>query len=215
MLKVMFAAAVLSLVTWVYAGEAVDGSESKLTDSREVGAFHAIDLRISCDLEVKIGEQTALTIDADDDIAALILTEVKDGTLTIWAEESFTTKNDPDIRITLPDLKALVVQGSSDARVKGLDNEALAVSAHGSADVHLYGKTKNLVLTLAGSADVHAFELDSQQAVVTIKGSADAKIAVAESLVATVSGSGDLTYTGSPRVISTVSGSGSVRKHKS
>ena len=92
---------------------------------------------------------------------------------------------------------------------------AIRVAAAGSADVHLYGKTKNLVLTLAGSADVHAFELGSQQAVVTIKGSADAKIAVEASLVATITGSGDLTYTGSPRVISTVSGSGSVQKKQS
>lgn len=215
MSKIFSAVAVLSLVTLVYAEGPVVGSGNTVTESRDVGAFQAIDFRISGDLEVTIGEQKPVSIETDDNIAPLILTEVKDGTLTIWADKSFSTKNEPDVRITIPDLSALSVHGSADARVKGLDNEALAVSAHGSADVRLWGKTKNLVLTLHGSADVDAFELSSQQAVVTINGSADAKIAVDESLVATVHGSGDLTYTGSPRVVSTVHGSGSVRKNKS
>jgi len=215
MKKVVFVAVILSVVASVYAGDSIVGSGNAVTESRALTAFHAVEFHIPGNLTVTIGEQKPVSINTDDNIAPLIKTEIKDGTLTVRADQPFTTKNGPDVQITIPDLTALVVHGSADAQVKGLDNEALAVSAHGSTDVHLYGKTKSLVLTLHGSAEVHAFELGAQQAVVTINGSADAKIAVDESLVATIHGTGGLTYTGSPRVISTVHGGGAVQKHKS
>jgi len=215
MKKVVFVAVILSVVASVYAGDSVVGSGNIVTDERTVGAFDAIDLRVPCDLEVTIGEQKPITITTDDNIAPLIQAEIKDGTLRIWAEKQYTTKNEPEVKITIPDLKALTIHGSSDVRVSGLDNDALAVTAHGSADLNLFGKTKSLTLVLHGSADAHAFDLTAKQAVVTVDGSADARITVADSLVATINGSGDLTYAGSPKVISTVHGSGTVQKRKS
>jgi len=215
MSKLFSAVAVLCLITAAGAEEPIVGSGEVVTASRDLGAFRAIDFRIPGDLEVTIGEQQPLTIKADENIAPLIKTEIKDGTLTISADKPFTTKHDPAVRITVPDLTALAIRGSGDARVRGLDNKTLAVSAAGSADVRLSGKTKSLTLTLDGSADADAFALAAQQAVVTINGSADAKVDVATSLVATVQGSGDLTYTGSPHVVSTVHGSGTVQKKKS
>jgi len=215
MQRILTAVIVAVIASKVFAIGPIEGSGNAITDERTLGAFDAIDLQVPCDLEVTIGDQKPVAINADDNIVPLIRTEIKDGTLKIWADKQYRTKNELDVKITIPNLKAMTIHGSSDVRVSGLDNEAFALTAHGSADLKLFGKTENLALVLHGSADANAYDLVAKQAVVTVDGSADAKVTVADSLVATINGSGDLTYAGSPKVISTVHGSGSVQKRKS
>jgi hypothetical protein len=67
---------------------------------------------------------------------------------------------------------------------------------------------------ISGSGDVKAFGFDAKKADITISGSGNVEVNVAESLEVVISGSGNILYKGSPAVInSQISGSGKLIKH--
>ncbi|MCH7702315.1 MAG: DUF2807 domain-containing protein [Planctomycetes bacterium] len=196
------------------AQERIVGSGIATTETRQMGAFDQIDLRIAADLKITIGKPSPLTIETDDNILPWIETEVRDGKLIISSDKSFKTENEPDISVTVADLKGLSVSGSGDVIVTGLDNKALKVQLAGSADVRLYGKTTELDIKISGSADVFASNLQAEEAEVSITGSGDVRVHVTQKLEVRITGSGDVVYRGSPRVTAKVTGSGNVTKDK-
>ena len=202
----------LSLFATAVAEDPVKGSGAAKTETREVKGFDKVELLIPADVKVKIGKPTPITIEADDNILPLIKTDVHDGRLVISAERKYSTKNEPDIAMTVTKLRAIKVSGSGDIKVQGLANTEFEVEITGSADIHVAGKSEKLAVTISGSADLFATDLEVRTAVITITGSGDAKVNVTEMLNAVVTGSGDVHYKGDPEVQSTITGGGSVQK---
>lgn len=217
----MIKAIILSfLVSWITPSvgakdkneSAVKGSGNYVTETRKVEAYDAIELRIPANMRVSIGKPTPLTIEADDNIMSLIMTEVHKGRLIISAKRPFESKEGPNIEVTVAELKAVEVVGAGDMWVTKLDNESLSAAATGAADLHLSGKTKNLSVAVTGAADVFAYELQAQNASATLTGAADANLSVAESLNATLTGACDLNYRGNPKVTKMIIGTGDVTR---
>ena len=193
-------------------GKTVQGSGERVTKTFELDAYTAIELSVAADMRVSIGKPTPLTIEADDNILPLIKVEVVDGSLKISTKHNFSTKDSPNITVTVAALNAVAVTGSGDMHVTKIDNEELIASATGAADLHLSGKTNTLTLAATGSADVEAYELDSRDAKVTLTGASDANISVDGSLTVTIVGAGDLNYKGDAKVTQAIVGSGDVTK---
>ena len=213
------------------AREGIVGSGVITTETRQMGEFDRIELRIAADLKIEIGQPSPLTIETDDNILPWIETEVRDGKLVISTDNWFKTRKGPDISVTLADLKALEVAGSGDLQlfgkteeldikisgsgdviVKDMDNKATKLELAGSADVRLYGKTNELDIKISGSSDVFASSLQAEEAHVSITGSGDVRVHVTQKLDVRITGSGDVVYRGSPRVNAKVTGSGNVTK---
>lgn len=209
------------------------GSGPVQNEGRTVRDFHAIDLQISGDVEVTVGETFSVEVSAQQNLLPILQTTVDDGTLRIFSDENFNTSEPIKIRVTAPSLDALAIGGSGTLRVlNALQNEKMDISVGGSGDVYcpqsdfgslstsisgsgtiqLGGKARDMRSDISGSGDVKAKGLTTNTLKVSISGSGTVSADVTTELRADISGSGDVFYSGSPATNTSVSGSGTVKK---
>ncbi len=213
-------------------GRGVRGTGEMVTESRHVGAFDRIRTAGSWDVSVIVGQEQSVKLTFDDNIIELIRTEVDDGALEIFSNESFSTKHRCRVEITVPALHEIRSSGSGDISVDCLDTDSFDFDLAGSGDFDLNGKAREMRVRLAGSGDgsltgeagiidvkvsgsgdVDARGLEARQAIVRISGSGDVAVHCSELFDGRVSGSGDIVYYGKPADVNmSVSGSGDIRR---
>ena len=189
------------------------GSGDLVTQTRDVEKFDEISLSGSFDVRVRVGEEQSVRVTFDDNLIDYIQTEVRRGELRIYSDESFSSRHDCRVEITVQSLKDVSLSGSGDIDVTNLSGGDFSLSISGSGDVTAEGKVDQLSISVAGSGDVDARDLEALDADVHISGSGDVTVFASRYLDARVSGSGDIDYYGDPEKISShVAGSGSIRK---
>jgi Putative auto-transporter adhesin, head GIN domain len=198
-----------------------------------VSAFHGIVMAGSMNVELTQGPTQSVVVEAQPNIAALVTTEVHNGIWTITTEKGYSTDKDFIVRITVPVIDVVHLEGSGDVtsngsfdvknmdvEISGSGNITLAFNAQsadvdvaGSGDMKLSGSARKLSVGVAGSGDINAKELRSSDATVDVAGSGDVTLYASESLEASIAGSGDIQFAGRPgRVNTNVMGSGEVRQ---
>ena len=215
----------------VYA-DCVKGVGEVVKKSLSVDAFHGINLEGSMDVVLTQGPVQTVEIEAQANLIELMETRVSNGIWSISTSDGFTTNKSFIVRITVPMIDEVRIDGSGNISSKGnfpaedmrlaiagSGNISLAftskkadVSIDGSGDVVLSGTTDVLNVSIAGSGDVNARDLKSADATVDIAGSGDVTLDASQSLEASIGGSGDVSYKGAPaRISRNVMGSGEVR----
>jgi hypothetical protein len=214
-------------------GNTVTGSGKEVGVTRQVGAFSALRLDSSVDVQAHQGATPSVTVHADDNIEPLIETAVDGETLVVRMRKgtSYRTHHKVVVDVVFTSLTAVQQRGSGDLhidRISGpkfessisgsgdlqIDNAqvgAFALSIAGSGDVNVSGTADEARFGIAGSGDINARNFAAKKVSVSISGSGDAHVNATEMLEAKVAGSGDVTYAGHPRDVSRrVSGSGSI-----
>lgn len=234
LLAVLLMAAMLWATTaqagWFDRG--VKGSGDMVTQNREVGQFDRVETAGSWDVTVVVGQEQSLKLTFDDNIIDLIRTEVDDGTLEIYSEESFSTKRRSRVEITVPTLREVRSSGSGDISVDRLEAERFDFDLSGSGDFVLSGKVGEMTVRLkgsgdgtlrgeaeildvkiSGSGDIDAADMKAKEAFVRVSGSGNVNVNCTDLFDGRVSGSGDIAYSGKPADVNTsVSGSGDIRR---
>jgi hypothetical protein len=191
--------------------DTVVGSGNVRTETRDLKGFDVIQSKGSIDLDVKLGPQFAVVVEADDNLFPVIRTEVSGGALVVDSKGSWTSHHATTVHVTLPRLTALGVQGSGDAKIHDFSGDRLGVKIQGSGDVSGTGRVQNLHVVIQGSGDADLYKLDADDVQVRVDGSGDAKVSAAKTLQATIHGSGDVIWHGdAPHVDAQVHGSGDV-----
>lgn len=189
----------------------IAGAGDVVTQQRGVAPFDRIAVNGSTDVEVRVGGAQSVAVEAQPNIAELIETTVREGTLIVSSHTSFTTHRRVVVHVTVPSLAALAIHGSADATIDAARGPSLELSTYGSGDIAASGDVDRLHYDSSGSGNARLVRLRVRDATVRIRGSGDARLHVTETLDVEVSGSGDVTYIGSPRVLrQVVHGSGSV-----
>jgi hypothetical protein len=196
-----------------HLGTQVIGSGTKKTEQRNVAAFNAINVSGAYDIDIVSQKSQSLEIEADDNILPLIETDVRDGVLYVHSKKGFSTRNDPHVKITVPDIARIAISGAGTVNVLDLKNEKFGVETHGAADIRVGGETNALAIEMNGAGTVDAKNLRAAKASVATNGAARADVYVTEVLSANVSGAGSINYYGDPKTINkSVSGVGSIAK---
>lgn len=210
----------------------IKGSGDMVTESRRVGEFDRIETVGSWDLVVEVGPEKSVKLTFDDNTIDLITTEVDNGTLEIYSDESFSTRGRCKVEVTVPVLLEVQSSGSGDITVERLDTDRFDFDLAGSGDFVLSGKVGEMRVRLAGSGDgtlrgeadvvdikisgsgdIDATDMKARDARVRVSGSGDVEVACSDRFDGRVSGSGDIAYYGKPADVSTgVSGSGEIRR---
>lgn len=210
----------------------VEGSGRLIDDARPATGFTRLILQAPLDVRLRAAAADGIVVRADDNIAPLIETQVKDGTLTIGLRPGASFRTHGKIVITVQarridavvlrgsgDLRAdrietdvfeATLQGSGDIAIERLAARAVAVSVAGNGDFRAAGSAETLGVVIDGSGDVHCFDLPARQVAVRIRGSGDARVHATGELKVDIDGSGDVRYRGSPQVSRAIRGSGSV-----
>ncbi len=243
-MKIMNKLATLSLVflftvsctaQW---GKRVKGNGNVVTIERSVGDYDGIGVSGWFDVELVDGNEGELTLRGEENLLEHIVTEVKNGKLSIKVEKGYNLKPtswNEGIMITVPveSVNSIALSGSGDIVGKktlkagdfktamsgsgditlDVDVSSISASMSGSGDITLSGNTGDFDATISGSGDIKAYDLDADNVDATVSGSADIKVTARKMLRARVSGSGDISYRGNPEKVDTkTSGSGDISK---
>jgi hypothetical protein len=210
----------------------VKGSGRAFTEDRRIAPFDAVVASGSLRVEIAVGDGTACSVTADDNVVPLITTTVAQGVLRIDATERFKPQTPVEVRLITPRLGRLEVSGAADALVRGARGAALEIEVSGAGDVTLSDiAVDRLALEISGAADVSGSgfarrleyeisgagkaklgELCAREATVEISGAGSATVAVNDRLEAKISGAGSIDYYGEPAVVQPeIAGAGSIK----
>ncbi len=193
----------------------VKGSGDMVTQSRTTEAFQRIETNLGIDLKVEVGKEQSIAVTFDDNLIDFIRTHVDGKTLVIDSEESFSTRNNVQVVITMPSLELVNSEGSGTIDILNIDSRRFRAIISGSGELSATGKVEQLEIEINGSGDVRTDELEAREVTVVINGSGSAEVNAVESLDGEINGSGDISYIGRPdNIHSSVNGSGTIRKRK-
>lgn len=188
-------------------------------ERRAVAGFDEIALLGSADLVVRDGDAYQVEVIAEPDARERITTRVEGRTLIIDTDTEvrlfcFDCGSTPTVRITLPELRALRIDGSGDADiVAARPNGGVALGIQGSGNIHYRGRTGLLRVAIEGSGDIDlAGAAGRLEAAISGSGALQAGQMLAGSGSFAISGSGDMDLRlGGGEADFVVEGSGDIR----
>ena len=205
-------AAFKSPVSFVF-GSRVHGSGNVITESRNTGDFNGIAVSGILNVEVTKAEKVSVVVEADDNIAPLIKTVVKAGTLKIWSEKRFKSGGRITIKVAAPNIENLDTSGVSKITFKGVSNDSLNIETSGASKVTVEGTATSLNIDMSGASKVSARNLVAEKANIDGSGASSAVVSVTTFILADVSGASSVKYKGDPANLKkSVSGAGSINK---
>jgi hypothetical protein len=213
----------------------VRGSGNVVTEERQVDDFSRIDFSGIGEIEIELGDQSALIIEAEDNLMPLIETEVRGDTLRIGFRDNVTPSPTEPIRysltvtslesietsglgnVTAPDLQSgqfnVAMSGAGSIDISSLEANSLDVDMSGLGNLSINGGTvDNLEVSMSGGGDFDAEDMQVTEARVDISGLGSATIRVSDRLDAEISGGGSVRYYGDPTVNEEVSGLGNIER---
>lgn len=188
-----------------------------VSEDRDVSGFNKVALYGSGNLFIMQGDETSLTVEAQENLMPYMETMVSGGTLELRKKQVRHPKQWRGINyyLTVKDLDGISVYGSGDVISSDfVTDSTIVITIDGSGDVKLAGEAKKQEITIQGSGDYSARDFKSSECIAKIFGSGDVTVNVTDSLDITIDGSGDISYAGSPSVKQNINGSGDVKNIK-
>ena len=152
----IFAVIALLFTTTSCFFDGVKGNRNVVTEQRNISAdFDAIDVSRGIDVYITIGDKVSLSVEADENLHDIISTEVKDGTLQIYAEKNIWKAKAKKIYVTTLSINEITT--SSGAHVKSediIESEDLTIRSTSGSNVKLQVKVSNLICKTSSGADV-------------------------------------------------------------
>jgi len=211
----------------------VVGSGNIVQETRSVTGATGVNMGSVANLTIAQGAPEEVILQTDDNLIALILTEVQGGILVIRDAPGFDLEPSQRMEanltlisidsitlsgvgnITVPDLTTtqleLTQSGIGAIDIFNLDAQTLDVLISGLGDISVDGQVDDQIIAVLSSlGDYDAGNLISATVDVEIADSGSATVRVSTTLNAHITGSGSVFYHGSPVVNRTGNGSGSV-----
>ncbi|MFA5508251.1 MAG: head GIN domain-containing protein [Vulcanimicrobiota bacterium] len=230
----------LLLTVWVVGVltgcvEKVVGSGTVKSETRQVEAFHGVEVRGPLEALVSQDPTATVKIEADDNLVPLITTQVQDGTLIVDITASrVSSKNPLKIEIAAPELDHLNLGGpgtlvgvgeihSTSMSLRCGGSGKLSVSGEfetvesdfgGSGEMVLKGTAGEASYRVGGSGTLDASELQVAGPYgVQLAGSGTVAVWADGPLDVTLAGSGSVTYKGNTeKPNTTITGTGAVTR---
>jgi len=207
----------------------VNGNRNVVTADRSTSQkFTKIKVSTGLDLYLSQGTKNKVTIEADENLHDIIITEVNDGVLKIYSEKSIWQAKARKVFVTVKNLEGLTATSGSDVYTEdvlkvetikvsatsgadiriALDADTVETSATSGSDIRISGTANNHTSRANSGASIEAYKLISKNATVNVSSGADINIYASESINAKASSGGDIDFKGNPREINKKSSSG-------
>jgi hypothetical protein len=177
------------------------------SETRDVEEFDSIDMEGAARLEITVGQPVSLLIEGRAATIERVETEVRGDTLYIESKprDWFMSNNRRRItlKISLPRLESLQVEGGNDVRVIGYDGGKSTIRAAGAAHIRAIGHLEQLTVRMAGAGHGDFSRLVADDAKVIVDGVGSVIVHPKDTLDATMNGVGAILYTGNPREVNT------------
>jgi hypothetical protein len=182
-------------------------------------AFDAIEVRNHADIELTVGGPQKVTVEGGERALSRLVASVEDHTLTVdsrgWHHNHLELGADfqtPRLRITVPSLTSLRVEGAGKFRLHQLKGPRFEFNMEGAGDLTADGAVDALSVQIDGAGRVNAADVQAKAVKVNVDGAAKVTVRALESLDASVDGIGTIVYLGNPRSVDKhVDGLGTIR----
>ena len=207
----------------------VNGNSNVVTADRSTSQkFTKIKVSTGLDLYLSQGTKNKVTLEADENLHDIIITEVNDGVLKIYSEKNIWQAKARKVYVTVKNLDGLTATSGSDVYTEevlkvesikvstasgadiriALDADTVETSATSGSDIRISGTANNHTSRANSGASIEAYKLISKNATVNVSSGADINIYASESINAKASSGGDIDFKGNPREINKKSSSG-------
>jgi Putative auto-transporter adhesin, head GIN domain len=177
------------------------------SETRPVDSFDSIDMEGAARLEVIVGKAESLVIEGREKMISRVETDVRGDTLHIESKprDWFISNGRPriTIKVTVPRLESLRVEGGNDVRVEGFEGGDSRIKLAGATHIKAQGYLDELEVHMAGAGHGDFSKLVADEAEVTVDGVGSVVVHPKDTLDATMNGVGAILYTGSPREVNT------------
>jgi hypothetical protein len=206
---VILAGAALALV-----GCGTDASGPTVAQERGLDAFHSIDLRGAAQLDVLVGPHQTVVVEAAPEMLSHVKTTVIHGELVVEQDSIGWLKphhGSLKLRLTLPKLNSLALNGAGHITVTGLAGGATSMVLSGAGDLEASGKLDTLTARLNGAGNADLSHVTAGSATVAVNGAGNLVVQATGSLDAKLNGVGSIHYIGTPAQLTTeINGVGSI-----
>jgi hypothetical protein len=193
----------------------VAGSGNRLKQKRDLPSFTSISTDGAFKIEVACQQPVGLEIEGDDNILPLVTTEVSNNVLHIKNLRSYSVSDPIKLRISVPNIDGISVNGAGRIEISGLKNEKFEIDANGAPSIIVSGETQVVDIDTNGAGKIDTHKLRASKAIVDSKGVSRVDVRAADQLNVTVSGPSHVSYEGNPVVNKTINGPGSIEKKAS
>ena len=196
-------------------------------------SFTSIKATEGLDVYLTQGNEESITVEADENLHDLILTDIEDGVLKIHTSKNIGRASSKKVMVTFKEVSGITSTSGSDVfstntinadhlelkSTSGSDmkldvsTENLICKSTSGSDMKLSGKTEKLTAEATSGSDIKAGNLIAESSQVKATSGADITVNTSKELTASASSGGDIKYYGNPEKIDkNNSSSGSIRK---
>ncbi len=208
--------------------QGISGNGNVVEEDRNVTGFTGVQVSTGIDVFLTQGKNFKVTVEADENLMEVILTELKGDMLVVKTDRvNIRRAKSKKVHITLPDLTELKISSAGDC--KGLtpftcdflrlgissagdlslevDAEEIHLDISSSGDARISGSTEVLDVSLSSAGDLHAFDLIAKKVDVDVSSAGDARVHATKEISMNVSSAGNIYYKGDADVVNSRSSS--------
>ncbi|MEC3908269.1 head GIN domain-containing protein [Tamlana sp. 2201CG12-4] len=212
----------------------VKGNGKVVIEERSINQpFSTIKATEGLDVYLTQSNDESITVEADENLHELILTEVQDGVLKIHTKENIGHASSKKIMVNFKDISSIISTSGSDVystntitadhldlkSTSGSDmrlavnTTSLNCKSTSGSDLRLSGETSKLIAQATSGSDIKAADLMAESSQVKASSGADITVNTSKELTASASSGGDIKYYGNPeKVEKNDSPSGSIKQ---
>lgn len=190
------------------------GNGNVKTEQRGVAGFDRLSIGGIGELIVEQDGEESLTIEAEENLLPLLVSEVEDGRLTLGIRRDSSIKATKPIvyRLKVKTLRELDGSGTVSITATGLDAADFAYDSSGTVKSVFSGRAENQQVAMSGTGTFDGRNLTGLTAEVDLSGTSDALVNVTETVRARASGTATIRYLGDPQVDRQTSALGKIEK---
>lgn len=207
----------------------IKGNRNVVSEDRTIRSdFEIINVQQGINLTISQGNPTSLSVEADENVIDLLITEVKNNELNIYFEKSVYQAKARNVFLTSENISK--IKASSGASVKSentiqaetlelnsssgstmkirtIANEITSESSSGS-NITIVGKSNSFTANSSSGSSINAKDLKVVNAITKASSGANIDVNVTGKLTAKASSGADIDYEGSPETVDKNTSSG-------
>lgn len=225
----------VSTTSCFFDGFGIQGNRNVVSEDRKISSdFEGLKVSEGITVYLSQGNNVDLSVEADENIIDLLVTEIKGDVLHIYFDKNVSRAKARNVYLTMNKIdeiktssgahvrsehelksKTLVLKSSSGSSMK-IELEAQEVEGHTSsgADMRISGTAESFQGSASSGSQIHARDLTTDKSNVDVSSGAGIYIHVEDELTAHASSGGHINYDGNPKVLNkSKSSGGSISKH--
>jgi hypothetical protein len=191
--------AMLLAVCTLSAQTPIEGSGKVIAQYRELAAFTSVNNTSTIDVTILKNEKSSAEVRADNNLIGFVLTEVKDGVLTISMKQG-VSYNNPHITVTIytPHLNEVIMKGTGNVTILSLKEDRFTAICKGTGNFKCDCLlAKDLILQNSGTGNMDVSYMSQNSVTIQNSGTGNMNISMLQNATSSMKvqniGTGNIT----------------------